>query len=622
MALLPDDFIEQVRLTVDAAEVIGRHVTLRKQGGSLKGLCPFHREKTPSFVVWPETTTWKCFGCGKSGNVFGFVCEKEGATFREAVLQLARQAGISPPSATPEEAKRTGRRTRLLEACEWACRFFEAALRGPDGERARAYFQRREISGETARDFRLGYAPPGWDRLLGAAQRGGFSVPELVDAGLVVHRTDGDREKTYDRFRDRVVFPIADTQGRVIAFGARTLGDDEPKYLNSPETPLFQKGRHLYALHLARAAMQEDREAAVMEGYTDVVLAHQHGYKVAVAGLGTALTERQAALLARHVRLPGRVFLLYDGDAAGQRAAERASAAFLAQDANPRVVTLPPGSDPADIVVGGGLDALRGHLDTSQDAFRFLVRARVAAHGGEGTAALSAAAADVLQVVADVTDPVRSALLVRQLADELGIPEHAVEERLNALRRPARPAAALPAQPAPASDDEVRPPERPPTTLERLLLESALCSTEFLDQITDEDAGLLGHSLVRGLVSALRDGRERGSTGEAVVGGLADPELAALGAALLDQAAGKTDLLRQGRDCLDRLRQRVEARGLHDALREADGGAEEAARLRDLVDFHRRRASGAAGQPLDSEAADRPEGSPDQLPGAPDGNPA
>ena len=334
MSRIPDDVLDSIRQATDIVELVGRYVPLQRSGHDFKARCPFHQEKTPSFYVVPDKEMWTCFGCHKGGNVFSFLMEREGLTFLEAVRQLAGAAGITIDStASPEAAAQASRLGRLREVCDWACRRFQAGLRWKEGARAREYLKGRGMTGETANLFRLGYAPAGWDNLLGAASREGIGEQDLLDAGLVIAR-DGGRGGSYDRFRDRVVFPIQDAQGRVIAFGARTLADEEPKYLNSPETPLFTKGRHLYALHLAKKEMLRTGEGAVMEGYTDVILTHQAGWPVAVAGLGTALTREQAALASRYVK---KLYLVYDGDAAGLRAAERAIPEFLPEAIETRV---------------------------------------------------------------------------------------------------------------------------------------------------------------------------------------------------------------------------------------------------------------------------------------------
>ncbi len=430
---IPDDIIESVRQAVDITDLVGRYVGLKRSGRSFKGCCPFHDEKTPSFHVWPETSTWRCFGCGKGGNIFGFLMEREGLAFPEAIRQLAKDVGIEIEAQSPQARARADHLQRLRDLHEWACAHFEAALRGPRGEPARAYFTRRSITSETAGSFRLGYAPPGWDNLLRAAAESEWSEDELVEGGLVIRREEeGGRKKLYDRFRDRVVFPIADAQGRVIAFGARTLGDDEPKYLNSSDTPIYTKGQHLYALHHAKQGMMKTGEGAVMEGYTDVIMAHQAGWPVAVAGLGTALTHEQAQKLSRYVK---KLWLVYDGDKAGRRAAEKAIPEFLPEDLETRVALLAPGKDPADLVVEGGIEALKDALAEAPDAFEHLVATSAAQYDATTVPGKAAATEAVLESLVAVRDPIRRALYVRRTSDAFGVPEAVVVERLADLVR-------------------------------------------------------------------------------------------------------------------------------------------------------------------------------------------
>ena len=441
MSRIPEDVLEATRQSIDVAELIGRYTPLTRSGRSLKACCPFHDEKTPSFHVWRETGTWKCFGCGKGGNMFSFLMEKEGLPFPEAARQLAREAGIELHDA-PGARERASRMQQLREVMEWACRDFESRLRMPEGQPAVDYLKRRGITGESAAHFRLGVSPQGWQTLLDRGRADGFPEELLVEAGLAIQR---DPEKgrgpgAYDRFRGRLMFPIADAQGRIIAFGARTLGDDEPKYLNSPETPLYTKGNHVYALHLAKPAMLKHGDAAVMEGYTDVVMAHQGGFACAVAGLGTALTSAQASALARFAKK--RVWLVYDGDAAGMRAAQRAVSAFLSEDVEARVAVLPPGVDPCDLVANGGEAALRERLDDSTEAFEYLINASCEEHDASTPAGASRALAGILTELAGLRSSVVARRgYVRLLANALGMDEHLVSAELDVARKNVREAA-------------------------------------------------------------------------------------------------------------------------------------------------------------------------------------
>ena len=359
MAITPQ-FLDELRSRVPVSDVVGKRVKLAKKGREFSGLCPFHSEKTPSFTVNDDKAFYHCFGCGAHGDVIRFVTETEGLTFPEAVAKLAGIAGLTVPQATPEERKRAERAKSLQDACEAALRFFRRRLNEPAGADALAYLRRRGLKPETIEAFRLGWAPDGRTALKQALTGEGFPEPMLVEAGLLVKPEDGG--ESYDRFRGRVIFPIADRRGRVIAFGGRALGDFQPKYLNSPETPLFNKGRLLYALDKARQAVRDGpdgkgAEVIVTEGYTDVIALHQAGFGGAVAPLGTALTESQIEELWRLA--PGPV-LCFDGDEAGRRAAGRALDRLLPRlvpGKTARFVFLPEGEDPDSFVSLSGPDA-------------------------------------------------------------------------------------------------------------------------------------------------------------------------------------------------------------------------------------------------------------------------
>ncbi len=354
MAITPQ-FLDELRSRVPVSDVVGKRVKLARKGREFTGLCPFHNEKTPSFTVNDDKAFYHCFGCGAHGDVIRFVTETEGLTFPEAVGKLAGMAGMEVPRATPEERQRAERAKSLQEACDAALRFFRRRLEGPDGAAALAYLQRRGLKPETIEAFRLGWAPEGRSALKQALTGEGFPEAMLVEAGLLIKPEDGG--ESYDRFRGRVIFPIADRRGRTIAFGGRALGDIQPKYLNSPETPLFNKGRLLYALDKARQAMRDGSDVIVTEGYTDVIALHQAGFGGAVAPLGTALTESQIEEL---WRLAPEPVLCFDGDEAGRRAAGRALDRLLPRlvpGRTARFVFLPEGEDPDSFVSLSGPEA-------------------------------------------------------------------------------------------------------------------------------------------------------------------------------------------------------------------------------------------------------------------------
>ena len=357
---LPEGFIQEVLSRTDIAEIVGRHVALRKGGANLLGLCPFHGEKSPSFTVSPAKQFYHCFGCGAHGDAIRFLMEITGAGFLDTVKDLAQQAGLKVPEAPADPAEREqAQRERsqqqgLVALLTRACEHYRERLKSD--ERAVAYLKRRGLTGAIARDFALGYAPPGWRSL--ASTFAQYDDPALVEAGLVIVQGDDETEqKRYDRFRDRIMFPIRSPKGEVIGFGGRVLDAGEPKYLNSPETPVFVKGRELYGLFEGRQAIRERGYALVVEGYMDVVALAQSGLGHAVATLGTACTADHVRKL---LRFTDHVVFSFDGDAAGRRAAGRALEAALPHVSDLRsfrFLFLPAEHDPDSYVREHGASA-------------------------------------------------------------------------------------------------------------------------------------------------------------------------------------------------------------------------------------------------------------------------
>jgi len=311
MAFSPD-FLDEIRARIGLADLIRGRVRLTAKGREFQGLCPFHNEKTPSFTVNEQKGFYHCFGCGAHGGVFDFVMQSEGLSFRDAVEKLAADAGLQVPVDTPEERDRARRRQTLHDVMEVAAAYFEKTLRMPEGKTASNYLRGRGVDDPAIARFRLGYAPDSRSSLKAALGREGIGEELMAEAGLVISPDEPGRS-SYDRFRGRLMFPITDRKGRVVGFGGRILGDGEPKYLNSPETPVFQKGRLLYGLPLAAKAARDQRALLVVEGYMDVIALAQGGFENAVAPLGTALTEDQIGELWKLVDEP---VLCFDGDAA------------------------------------------------------------------------------------------------------------------------------------------------------------------------------------------------------------------------------------------------------------------------------------------------------------------
>jgi DNA primase len=362
----PPGFLDELRARVSLSDVVGRKVALkRKPRSEYEGLCPFHNEKTPSFTVNDKKGFYHCFGCGEHGDAVGFVMKTEGLSFPESVEKLAREVGLPVPRATPQERERAERASTLQEVVEQAARWFQKQLRLPVGRHGLDYLRGRGLSDDVIDDFRLGFAPDSREALIGSLKREGAILDKLVEAGLVIQPEERGREP-YDRFRGRVMFTINDRRGRAIAFGGRVMGQGEPKYLNSPETPLFHKGANLYCLDRAREAATKDQPVVVAEGYMDVIALHGAGFTGAVAPLGTALTEGQLGEL---WKLADEPYLCFDGDNAGRRAAQRAAdraLPLLRPGKSLRFVSLPAGEDPDSLIRARGPDAVRRVLELAR----------------------------------------------------------------------------------------------------------------------------------------------------------------------------------------------------------------------------------------------------------------
>jgi DNA primase len=373
----PPQFLDELRARLPVSEVVGKKVRLTRKGREHLGLCPFHNEKTPSFTVNDDKAFYHCFGCGQHGDVISFAMETEGLSFPEAIERLAAQAGLEVPQSSPEERARAKVRATLYDVVEQVCAWYEEQLAQPGGRAGYDYLRGRGFSDETIARFRLGFAPDGRGRLLQVMESRGVRLDQLVEAGLLKIPEGGGDPRDY--FFNRVMFPINDSRGRVIAFGGRILGDGQPKYLNSPETPLFHKGRSLYNFTMAREASREAGTVIVAEGYTDVIALAQAGLPNAVAPLGTALTEDQMRLLWRVADEP---VLCFDGDNAGARAALRAAERalpLLQPGKTLRFMALPAGEDPDSLIKARGADGFRSLLAGAHQLVDVIWKAEVSA---------------------------------------------------------------------------------------------------------------------------------------------------------------------------------------------------------------------------------------------------
>jgi DNA primase len=362
--------IREVLARTDLAGLIGSYVSLTKRGNDLVGLCPFHSEKSPSFHVHPDRGFFKCFGCGLGGDAIRFLSQIENVPFPEAVRTLAKRAGIAVEEETPAAARSRSEKELIYRANELAAEYFHRMLREPAGEKARAYCERRGLDQETIAAFKLGFAPDRWDGLVGELQRDGVDLAVAARAGLVKQGQRG----YYDFYRGRLMVPTLSTTGEVIAFGGRALGDEEPKYLNTTTTPVYTKGRYLFALNVARREAASKDAFIVVEGYLDCIALHQAGFRNAVASLGTAFTAEQAGEIKKYCR---NVFLCFDGDRAGENATVKSIDTLVAAGCSARIVRLPQGEDPDSFVRNRGTAAFEQLLDEAVSWVEFKLEREV-----------------------------------------------------------------------------------------------------------------------------------------------------------------------------------------------------------------------------------------------------
>jgi len=365
MALIPVETIVAVRESTDIVALVSRYVRdLKATGKNYKARCPFHDEKTPSFTVNPEKQNFRCFGCSEGGNAIHFLMKIEQIPFPDAVKQLAKEAGIVvPEKVDPEFSKRE----ELYKTNKWVAEWFSYHLSSKRGEKARDYLRKRKISDEMKEEFQLGYAPEGWENLVEAVKEKNVPLEHLVKLGLLAEKDT----RHYDFFRDRLMFPIHDTRGRIVGFGGRELDGSDVKYINSYESEIFKKSFNLYGLYRGARALRRDRQAVLVEGYTDVIMAHQYGFDTAVAALGTALTKDHARSLKRYV---DRVVLALDPDEAGKKAVRRALPILLSSGLEVKMALLPEGKDPYDFLLSEGADAFHHHIDEALDIVDYCFR--------------------------------------------------------------------------------------------------------------------------------------------------------------------------------------------------------------------------------------------------------
>ncbi len=543
---IPEQIIEQIRERIDIVELISDYVSLKKRGKNYFGLCPFHPEKTPSFCVNPEKQIYHCFGCSTGGNAFSFLMEVQKISFLEAVRILAARTGVSLPEPR-SQGKKDKTNDLLYQANEFAQKYFHhLLLKDKRAEKARAYLKGRAISEEIIQRFGLGYSLSAWDGLLKAAAQRSISGEILEKSGLAIKRDDGG---FYDRFRDRIMFPIQDRSGRTVAFGARALEDSQqPKYLNSPETPIYQKGFVLYGLRQARDAIRRAERAIVVEGYIDLLRLVEAGIGNVVASSGTALTKGQAELLSRYTH---KVTLVYDADLAGSAAAFRGIDTLLEADLGVDVVSLPEGYDPDSFVRERGAEAFQNLLGQAKEALDCKLEVIAKNQDLTTVEGKREAVAQLVETALRIKDEIKRDLTVKQIAERLGTDEAAVHREMARQRRRQR---AVDREQQPLTKAETEP-QGPVVQREllRIMLGRRAVAERVMEELTPED---FSAGAFRKIAEAIFEiCREIGEPQAAVViDRLQEPSLAAFVAKLSTEGLDEDHIEECLTDCLRRVR--------------------------------------------------------------------
>ena len=424
-----ESFLQELADRNDIVDVVGSYVRLTKRSGAnLFGLCPFHNEKTPSFSVAPDRQIYHCFGCGKGGSVISFIMEIENLSFPDAVAFLARRAGMELPEGNSGDREQSRQRERLLALNREAARFFFAELTRPGGLPAQNYIRKRQISLEMVKRFGLGFAPDNFYSLTNAMRAKGFTEQELITGGLANANKGG--KGVHDVFRNRLMFPVIDIRGNVIGFSGRILGDGEPKYLNSRETPVFNKSRNLFGLNLAKKS--KSGYLLLAEGNIDVVSLHQAGFDGAVASLGTSLTPDQARLISRHTR---EVVIAYDNDGAGQKAAQRAIGIFRDLDVSVRVLQMEGAKDPDEFIKAKGSDAFRALIEASKSDVEYRLRTAEGHYDLGDDEQKVAYLKEAAGIIAQLESPVEREVYAMRLADRAGVDKAVLRDEINRGRK-------------------------------------------------------------------------------------------------------------------------------------------------------------------------------------------
>lgn len=431
MPRVPEEKIDEIRSATNIVHYINQYVNLKKAGRNYKGLCPFHTEKTPSFIVSPEKQIYHCFGCGKGGNIFSFIMEYEKLSFSEALEKAAEFCGIELPKSEPVSREKEDFFQQLYEINEQSCVFFEQTLYKPENQSYLQYFLKRGLSAETVRKFRLGYAPDSFDRLLGHLKNQNMDLEKAAQLGVIQKKERG--EGYYDKFRHRIIFPFINVSGKIVGFGGRKLKEEQqPKYLNSPESPVYKKGSLLYGLHQAIRAIREAEFAFLVEGYFDLLSLVEKGYRNTIASSGTALTEIQAKLLRRYTR---NVYIAYDGDEAGMKAAIRVAYILENQDLNSFILPIPADTDPDSILQEHGDTAFNEIIGKKLSPVEFELNRFFEQIPSPSLQEKETLIREILQALLEQPNHLKIGLTLHQIADRLQVNENLLIEQFNQLKK-------------------------------------------------------------------------------------------------------------------------------------------------------------------------------------------
>jgi DNA primase len=600
---IAEEKIQEIRERSDIVEVVSSYLPLRRSGANHQGLCPFHSEKSPSFNVNSVRQIFHCFGCGVGGNVFSFLMRMEGLSFPEAVRRLGERVGVEveAEAPTPEDERRREESERLVRINEVACDFYhQTLLEAAEGAAGRRYLKERGYGGEIAREFRLGFAPERWEALAGHLAGKGFD-PRWARDILGLTRAGKEGRGDYDLFRRRLIFPIYDLRGQVVAFGGRVLDDSLPKYINSPESPLYHKGRILFGLFQARERMRQGGEGIVVEGYFDQLALHRAGFANAVATCGTALTEEHARLLKRYAQ---RVLLLFDQDSAGRKATFRAMDVLLAEGLPAAVVELDAGEDPDSFLRKRGVEAFRQRLAAARPVLEVFMEATLSAHG-EGIEGRARAVAEIAAKLALLPSDIERSLYVKALAQRTGLAEELLGSKARPRVRPAAQAAVSPPVPAAVREATGSAPgenRRPrdagaASRAQDLLLQMLVAEARIRQQASEVGAAALFLDEDRRIVAekilsfAGRDGLERVLSDSS----LSENQKAILSGILIrDEQLVAEDPERIFQDCRQaatREQQKIRSRELQQLIRQAEAAGEwerHSGLLRELTELKKR----------------------------------